>query len=64
MLRRMLNAPVPGKRRREDRGPGVKTDRPTCKRDTESVVLKEEGVGLIDWAKWNNDVQDHSGDPN
>ena len=53
---RMLDAPVPGKRRR-----GRQTTRwkDSCKGDRESVGLKEEDV--LDRTKWKN--ANHTGDP-
>ena len=50
----MLDAPVQGKRRR-----GRQTTRwkDSCKRDMESVGLKEEDV--LDRIKWKRDIQDH-----
>ena len=48
-LRRMIDAPLPGKRHR-------KTDN-----QVEKCGLKEEDV--LDRAKWKNDIQYHSGDP-
>ena len=57
-LRRMLDAPVPGKRRR---GRQKTSWKDSCKRDVESVRLKEEYV--LDRTKWKNDIQNHSGDP-
>ena len=58
VLRRMLDAPVPGKRRG-----GRQTTRwkDLCKRYMESAGLKEEDV--LDRTKWKNDIHHHSGDP-
>ena len=58
VLRRMLDAPVPGKRRR-----GRQTTRwkDSCKRDRESVGLKEEDV--LDRTKCKNVIHKYSGDP-
>ena len=55
---RMLDAPVPGKR-----WEGILKTRwkDSCKRDMESVELKEEDA--LDRTKWKNDIQYHSGDP-
>ena len=51
----MLDAPVPGKRRRERQ----KTRRKdSCKRDT--VGLKEEDA--LDRTKWKNDIHNRSSD--
>ena len=33
----------------------------SCKRDMESVGLKEEDA--LDWTKWKNDIHNHFGDP-
>ena len=52
MLRRMSDAPVPGKRlrgRQKTRWNG------SCKRHMESVGLKEEDA--FDRTKWTNDIQ-------
>ena len=53
-----LDAPVPGKRRR---GRQKTRWKDSCKRDMESVVLKEEDV--LDRTKRKNDNQNHSDDP-
>ena len=58
MLRRMLDATVPGERRR---GRQKTRWKDSCKRYMESVWLKEEDV--LDRTKWKNDIQYHSGDP-
>ena len=52
----MVDAPVPGKRRRERQ-----TTRwnKSCKRDVESVGLKEEDI--LDRTKWHTAIQNHSG---
>ena len=57
MLRRMLDAPVPGKRARGRHNTRWKD---SCKRDMESVGLKEDDE--LDRAKWKNDIHNHSGD--
>ena len=63
MLRRArakknVDGPVPGKR-----WGGIQKTRckDSCKRDPESLGLKEEDV--LDRTKWKNDIQNHSGDP-
>ena len=58
VLRRMLDAPVPGKIRK-----GCQKTRwkDSCKRDKESVGLKEEDA--VNRTKWKNDCQYHFGDP-
>ena len=58
VLRRMLDAPVPGKRRRGRQTAGWKD---SCRRDTESVGLMEEDV--LERTKWKNGNKYHSGDP-
>ena len=55
VLKRMANAPVRGKRRRHET-----RWKDSCKRDMESVGLKEEDA--LDRTKWKNDIQNHSGD--
>ena len=63
MTRRMLDAPVPGKRqkgkvREDDRKPGGK------KRYMESIGLTEDDVLDSHRTKWNyNDIQNHPGHP-
>ena len=52
MLRRMLDAPVPGNRLNGRQKTKWKY---SCKRDMESVWLKEEDV--LDRTKWKNDIQ-------
>ena len=54
----MLDAPIPGKRRRGRQKTGWKD---SCKRVVESVGLKEEDV--LDRTKWKNDILNHTGDP-
>ena len=49
---------MPGKRRR---GRQKTRWKDSCKRDMESVWLKEEDV--LDRVKWKNDIQYHSGEP-
>ena len=58
VLRRMLDAPVPGKKLR---GRHETRWKDSCKRDMERVGLKEEDV--LDRTKWKNGIQYHSGDP-
>ena len=58
VLRRMLDTPVPGKRRR---GRQKTRWKDSCKRDMGSVGLKAEDV--LDRTKWKNDIHNHSGDP-
>ena len=58
VLRRMLDVPVAGKRRR---GRPKTRWKDSCKRDMVSVGLKEEDV--LDRTMWKNDIQYHSGGP-
>ena len=58
VLRKMLDAPVQGKRRRRRQTTRWKD---SCKRDMESAGLKEDDV--LDRTKWRNDIHNHSGDP-
>ena len=58
VLRRMLDIPVPGKRRR---GRHEARWKHSCKRNMESIGSKEEDV--LDRTKWKNDIHNHSGDP-
>ena len=58
MLRRMLDAPVPGKRQRVRQTARWKD---LCKGDMESVGLKEEDAR--ERTKWKNHIQFHSSDP-
>ena len=51
VLRRMLDTPVPGKRRR---GRPNTRWKDSCKRDMENVGLKEEDV--LDRIMWKNDI--------
>ena len=53
----MVDAALPGKRRR---GRQKTTWKEACKRDMESVGLKEEDAQ--DRTKWKNDIHNHSGD--
>ena len=59
VLRRMLDAPVPGKRRR---GRQKTRWKDSCKRDRESVWLKKE-EDVLNRTKWKDYIQNHSGDP-
>ena len=52
----MLDAPVPGKRRR---GRQKTRWKDLCKMDMENVGLKE---GAVDRTKWKNNIQYYSGD--
>ena len=54
----MLEAPVPVKRQGGREKPRWKD---SCKRDMESVGLKDEEV--LDKTMWKNDIQNHFGDP-
>ena len=56
LLWRMLDAPVPGKRRNGRQNTRWKD---LCKMDMANVGLKEVAV---DWKKWKNDIQYYSGD--
>ena len=58
VLRRMLDAPVPGKRLR---GRQATRRKDSCKRYMGSVGLKEEDA--MARTKWKNDMHDHSGNP-
>ena len=58
VLRRMLDAPVPGTRRRVRQKTRLKD---SCKIYMENVGLKKKDT--MGRGKWKNDVQDHSGDP-
>ena len=58
MLRRMLDAPVPGQ---GQIGRQKTMWKDWCKSDMESVELKEEDV--LDRAKWENDIRSHAGAP-
>ena len=58
VLRRMLAAPAPEKRRR---GRQKTRWKDSCKSDMESVGLKEENT--LNRATLNNDIQYNSGDP-
>ena len=58
LLRRMLDAPVPGKKRR---GRHKTRWKDLCKRDMENVGLKEDDA--LDRATSKNDIKTHSGDP-
>ena len=49
----MLDAPLPGKRWRGNRKP---TWKDSCKRDMESVGLKEDDA--LDMTKWNDETTD------
>ena len=55
---RMSDAPVPGKRRR---GRQKTRWKDSCKRDMESMGLKEEDV--LDRTKWKNYIHNHAGGP-
>ena len=56
MIRRMLDAPVIGKRRR---GWQQTRWKDSCKRDMESVGLKDKDA--LDRTKWKNYIRYHSG---
>ena len=58
MLRRMSDAPLPGKRRR---GRQKTRWKDSHKRDMENVGLKVEDV--LDRTKGKRDIDNHSGDP-
>ena len=58
VLRRMLDAPVQGKRQR---GRQKTRWKDSCKRDMESVGLKDKDA--LDRTMWKNDIHNHSGDP-
>ena len=60
MLRRMLSVQMHWSRKRQ-RGRQKTRWKDLCKREMESVGLKEEDV--LDRTKWKNDIQYHSGDP-
>ena len=58
VLRKTLDVREPGTRRR---GRQKIRWKDSCKRDMESLGLKEEDA--LDRTKWKNDIQYHSGDP-